>query len=172
MLSKEEIISVIQELYDGKPIAFSKIKRKVKGDPEELERVLKELENEGIIRKHEVGGGKVYELVKVNKFDVIINMLNEIKAELKELKELVKGNGKVDTALFERIYNKVKDNLGYASLQAIRIEMGIGKEEFYSKFSRYIEENYTLIAGGEEGLIRKGVVYGIIKKNVNGGGRN
>jgi hypothetical protein len=65
---------------------------------------------------------------------------------------------------FDEAYDRIKDSLGYAPLERIRIELGLSKEEFYSKFRKYIEENYDLIAGGDEGFTRKGVTYGIIKR--------
>ena len=157
-------MSVIQELYDGKPVAFSKIKRKIKESPEVLEELLSQLESEGLVKRYEIGGGKAYEPLHNDPISQILNIVKEIREEIKRLEGLIAEKQKVDFSLFDKVYEEVKDNLGYASLQAIRVELGLSKEEFYSKFKSHIEANYDLIAGGEEGLVRKGVIYGIIKK--------
>ncbi|MEJ2771824.1 MULTISPECIES: hypothetical protein [unclassified Stygiolobus] len=168
MITKEQLLAVLQELYDGKPVAFSKIKKKIKESPEIVEELLKQMEGEGLIRRYEVGGGKAYEPVKTDPITQILNMLKEIKEELRRLEDLVNEKSKIDYSLFDKIYDEIKDNLGYASLQSIRVELGLPKEEFYSKFKNHIESLYDLIAGGEEGLVKKGVVYGIIRKRGNG----
>ncbi|AHC51516.1 hypothetical protein SUSAZ_05855 [Sulfolobus acidocaldarius SUSAZ] len=164
MINKDVVISVLQELYDGKPIAFSKIKRRIKEDPEDIEKVLTELESEGLVKKYDVNGGKSYELVKVDSNAIVIGLLREIKDEIKKLEEIVGEKWKLNVGSFDEIYDKVKDNLGYASLENIRVELGLTKEEFYSKFRSYVESNYDLIAGGNEGYVRKGAVYGIVKR--------
>ncbi|BCU70855.1 hypothetical protein [Stygiolobus caldivivus] len=168
MITKEQLMNVLQQLYDGKPVAFSKIKRKVRESPETIEELLTELEGEGLIKRYDVGGGKAYEPVKSDPTAQILYMLKEIKEELKRLEVLVTDKNRIDFSIFDKIYDEVKDNLGYASLQSIRIELGLSREEFYSRFKNHIESNYDLIAGGEEGLMKKGVVYGIIKKRGNG----
>ncbi|AAY80575.1 hypothetical protein [Sulfolobus acidocaldarius] len=164
MINKDVVISVLQELYDGKPIAFSKIKRRIKEDPEDIEKVLTELESEGLVKKYDVNGGKSYELVKVDSNTIVIGLLREIKDEIKKLEEIVGEKWKLNVGSFDEVYDKVKDNLGYASLENIRVELGLTKEEFYSRFRSYVESNYDLIAGGNEGYVRKGAVYGIVKR--------
>ena len=164
MVSKEEVISVIKELYDGKPVAFSKIKKKIKADPEELEKLLEEMTREGIVKRYDIGGGKAYELINNDPFSLILSELKKLREEIKRLEELIEGKQKASFSLFDEVYEKVKDNLGYAKLSDIRIEMGLSKEEFYSKFRDYVESKYELIAGGDEGFVRKGSVFGIIKR--------
>jgi len=164
MIAKEEVISVIRELYDGKPVAFSKIKKKIKADPEELEKLLDEMSKEGLVKRYDVGGGKAYEVSSIDPFSLILSELKRLREEVKKLEELVEGKQKVSLSSFDEVYEKVKDNLGYAKMSDIRVEMGLSKEEFYSKFRDHIESKYELIAGGDEGLVRKGSVYGIIKK--------
>mgnify|MGYP001772542101 FL=1 len=164
MVAKEEVISVIRELYDGKPVAFSKIKKKIKADPEELEKLLDEMSKEGLVKRYDVGGGKAYEVSAVDPLSLILSELKRLREEIKKLEELVEGKQKLSFSAFDEVYEKVKDNLGYAKLSDIRVEMGLSKEEFYSKFRDHIESKYELIAGGDEGLVRKGSVYGIIKK--------
>ncbi len=166
MLSEDLVLSTIKELYDGKPVAFSKIKRKLKADGEELSSILEKLEKEGKIKKVESGGGKSFELLNSdeNKLDLLLKELSEIKDEIKKLQEAVLEKKKLGENYFDEIYSEIKDNLGYAHLKDIRIEMGLTKEEFYSKLKKHIEENYELIAGGDEGFVKKGSVYGIIIK--------
>jgi len=67
------------------------------------------------------------------------------------------------TREFDEAYSRVSDDTGYAQLKAIRLEMGLSQEVFYRALRKHVEENYYLIAGGEEGFVRKGVVYGIVK---------
>ncbi|BFH74175.1 hypothetical protein SJAV_21190 [Sulfurisphaera javensis] len=164
MIAKEDVISVIKELYDGKPVAFSKIKKKIKADPEELERVLNELEREGLVKKYEVGGGKAYEIFNVDPFSLIVSEIRKLREEIRKLEEMIEERQKLSFSEFDNAYERVKDSLGYAKLSDIRLELGLSKEEFYSKFRSYVESNYELIAGGDEGFVRKGSVYGIIKK--------
>lgn len=90
--------------------------------------------------------------------------MREIKDEIKKLEEIVGEKWKLNVGSFDEVYDKVKDNLGYASLENIRVELGLTKEEFYSRFRSYVESNYDLIAGGNEGYVRKGAVYGIVKR--------
>ncbi|QIW24088.1 hypothetical protein EWF20_07980 [Sulfolobus sp. S-194] len=164
MISKEDVISVIKELYDGKPVAFSKIKRKIKADPEEIERVLNELEREGLVKKYDVGGGKAYEVSSIDGFSLILSEIRKLKEEIKRLQNMIVERQKLSVSSFDDAYDRVKDSLGYAKLGDIRLELGLSKEEFYSKFRSHVESNYELIAGGDEGFVRKGSIYGIIKK--------
>lgn len=173
MLSDSQVISAVKELYNGKPVSFSKIKQKLRANNEELSLILEKLEKEGRVRRVEVGGGKSYELIEnnvnvaqsgVDKIDIVLNEIKELRDEIKKLQEYLTEKRKTSDNSFDEVYEKVKDNLGYAHLGAIRIELGMSREDFYSKMKKHIEENYDLIAGGDEGYIRKGAVYGIIKK--------
>ncbi|ARM74815.1 hypothetical protein [Acidianus manzaensis] len=166
MIDELQVISAIKELYDGKAVSFSKIKKKLKADNEELSSILEKLEKEGKIKRINNGGGKSYELIEdnVEKNDLIIKEIRELKDEIKKLEEFLVEKKKINENSFDEVYEKVKDNLGYAHLEAIRLELGLSKEEFYSKMRKHIEEFYDLIAGGEEGYVRKGSIYGIIKK--------
>lgn len=166
MIAKEEVISVIRELYDGKPVAFSKIKKKIKADPEELEKILQDLEREGLVKKYDIGGGKAYEIsnTKEDPYSLILLEIRKIRDEIRKIQETLAEKQKLTFSEFDNAYDRVKDNLGYAKLVDIRLELGLSKEEFYSKFRTHVENNYELIAGGDEGFVRKGSVYGIIKK--------
>lgn len=164
MIAKEEVISVIKELYDGKPVAFSKIKKKIRANPEELEKLLEDMERDGLIKRYEVGGGKAYEVSVQDPFSVILSELRRLREEIRRLEGMIEGKQKVSYSELDEVYDRVKDNLGYAKLSDIRLELGLSKEKFYSKFKEYIESKYELIAGGDEGYVRRGSVYGIIKK--------
>ncbi|AWR96335.1 hypothetical protein DFR86_01420 [Acidianus sulfidivorans JP7] len=166
MIDESQVISAIKELYDGKAVSFSKIKKKLKADNEELSLILDRLQEEGKIRKITSGGGKSYELIEkeIDKNDIILKEIRELKDEIKKLQEYIVEKKKISENSFDEIYDKVKDNLGYAHLQHIRLELGLSKEDFYSRMREHIEKYYDLIAGGEEGYVRKGSIYGIIKK--------
>ncbi|MEM4911673.1 MAG: hypothetical protein QXJ81_02430 [Metallosphaera sp.] len=126
---------------------------------EELEKVLVELESEGKIKK--VGRG--YEPInKQNNCEILLKEIRIIKEEL--LKILEDRERKLSSRDFDSAYERIRDTLGYAPLERIRIELGLSKEEFYSQFREHIEENYELIVGGEDGYVRRGVLYGIIKR--------
>jgi len=101
------------------------------------------------------------------KQDSIMEELKILRDEIHKIYDLLQkivDLRNVSYREFDETYERIKDSLGYAPLERIRIELGLTKEEFYSKFRKYIEENYDLIAGGEEGFIRKGSIYGIIKR--------
>ncbi|MCH4814976.1 MAG: hypothetical protein QXY87_04085 [Saccharolobus sp.] len=46
----------------------------------------------------------------------------------------------------------------------LRIQLGLSLEEFMRKFRDYILEHYELISGGKEGIVKDGVLYGIIMR--------
>ncbi len=165
MLTEEQVISAVRELYTGKPVPFSKIKRKLKAEGEEVAWILGKLEKEGKLRRVEVGGGKAFEpLDGVDKVDLVLAELRQLREEIRKLQESYLEKKRVSESTFDEVYEKVKDNLGYAHLSAIRIEMGLSKEEFYSRMAKHVEEHYDLIAGGDEGFVRKGSVYGIVRR--------
>ncbi len=165
MLTEDQVISAIKELYNGRPVPYSKIKKKLKVDGEEVTWILEKLEREGKLRIVDVGVGKSFEPVEgVDKIDLVLAEVRQLREEVRKLQELYSDRKRVSESAFDEIYEKVKDNLGYAHLSAIRIEMGLSKEEFYSKLSKHVEEHYDLIAGGDEGFVRKGSVYGIVRR--------
>ncbi|WP_374108045.1 hypothetical protein [Metallosphaera sedula] len=161
MVQDSDVLNEIQRLYDGKPVTVSRLKRKFQG--EGLEEVLKRLEEQGKIRSIPVKGGKAYE-PSLDKLDQVLKEISNLKDEIRKLQEYLLERTKVSTDSFDEIYERVRDNLGYAHLQAIRVEMGLGKEEFYSTLRDHIESRYDLIAGGDEGYVRKGSIYGIVKR--------
>ncbi len=152
------------------------------------EDLLKRLENKGIIeiKKHGLGYTIILKTeIKTNTFESetkleeqnkdLTTTLTEIN---KKLDLLSKINEKLDLILeklghsstsftnadFDKIFEEVKNPLGVASLKDIRERMGLSKEEFYSRFSQYIEANYQMYRGGDEGIVKNGVIFGIIKR--------
>ncbi|WP_246253048.1 hypothetical protein [Acidianus brierleyi] len=71
---------------------------------------------------------------------------------------------KFNPSLFDKMYNKVKNPMDIAALKDIREMMGLSKEEFYSTYSSYIESHYEMFRGGEEGIVKNGTIFGIIKR--------
>ncbi|MCH4815686.1 MAG: hypothetical protein QXY87_08455 [Saccharolobus sp.] len=164
MLSKDDVFTLILNEYKSsqKPVSISKIKRKFKD--ESITQVLEQLEKEGKIRRVENKGKTTFEPIdSLNVAEELKILRDEIHKVLDLLEKLIESKS-FSYKDFDEAYDRIKDSLGYAPLERIRIELGLSKEEFYSKFRKYIEENYDLIAGGDEGFTRKGVTYGIIKR--------
>ncbi|WP_338598185.1 hypothetical protein V6M85_06735 [Sulfolobus tengchongensis] len=165
MISKDDVFTIILNEYKAtsKPVSLTKIKRKFK-DQSILEEVLNDLERDGKLRRIENKGRVAFEPIEnVNIAEELKILRDEVHKILDLLQKIVETK-EISFKDFEEAYDRIKDSLGYAPLERIRIELGLQKEEFYSKFRKHIEENYDLIAGGEEGFTRKGVVYGIIKR--------
>ncbi|QXJ27880.1 hypothetical protein [Saccharolobus shibatae] len=164
MISKDDVFTLILNEYKNsqKPVSISKIKRKFKD--ESITQVLEELEKERKIRRVENKGKVSFEPIDgLNVAEELKILRDEIHRMLNLLQKLIESKS-FSYKDFDEAYDRIKDSLGYAPLERIRIELGLSKEEFYSKFRKYIEENYDLIAGGDEGFTRKGVTYGIIKR--------
>ena len=93
------------------------------------------------------------ELKEINeKLDKVLEILNETKKRKKTTYDL------------DILYDKMKDSLGFVRIDNLRKELGMTFEEFMQSFGDYIEKHYELIPGGEEGFIRNGVKYGIIRR--------
>ena len=167
MISKDDVFRIILDDYkiSNKPVSLAKIKRKVKDDS--LQQLLDELEKDGKIIKVQYRNKVSYKPLLSSDDNPILEEIRSLRSEINKvydlLQKIVESKNVSDRELDEA-YDRIKDSLGYAPLEKIRIELGLSKEEFYSKFRKYIEENYDLIAGGEEGFLRKGVIYGIIKR--------
>jgi len=93
-------------------------------------------------------------------FETLKSALREV---LEEYFELYFGPPKTTEDL-DRVYDFVKDDLGMASIKDIREQMGMTLEQFMAKFRDYIIRNYELISGGKEGIVKGGVLYGIIRR--------
>nr|WP_011167194.1 hypothetical protein [Acidianus ambivalens]CAA12523.1 PepK protein [Acidianus ambivalens] len=89
--------------------------------------------------------------------------INEIYNKLDEILQLLKSKKKTPRDL-DILYDKMKDSLGYVRIDNLRKELGMSLEEFLSTFSDHIEKHYELIPGGDEGFIRNGILYGIIRR--------
>ncbi len=86
------------------------------------------------------------------KVDGVLSILKELKGKERTTQDL------------DRVYDFVKDNLCMASIKDIREQLGMTLEEFMAKFRDYIIRNYELISGGKEGIVKEGVLYGIIRR--------
>jgi len=167
-MDKKTVLQLIEDTYhrEGKPVSLSRLKKRLGvKDNSELLKALAELKEENKVSEKSSGSGKSFSPVTINSTeDVIKTLMNEIRSLKEEVKELKDGKAKADYASFDEAYQRISDSLGYASLERIRIELGMSKEDFYSKFRKHVEENYEMIAGGDDGYVRKGILFGIIKK--------
>ncbi|NON61318.1 hypothetical protein, partial [Acidianus sp. RZ1] len=137
--------------------------KKVKAKRKDIEPILDSMEKDGKLKAVKLGGGKAYKLNTPN-FEVYSKEIKDLQDRVRKLEERFLSSDRVSTREFDDAYARIRDSLGYAPLEKIRLEVGLTKEEFYSKFRRHIEERYDLIAGGEEGYVRRGSLYGIIKR--------
>jgi hypothetical protein len=171
-MDKDTVLQLIKDTYheEGKPVSFSRLKKRLGvKDGSELLKTIAELKMENKVIEKSSGSGKSFSpaenVESTNDSDVLKTLMEEVrtlKNEVKALKESWKA--RVDITAFDDAYSRISDSLGYASLERIRVELGMGKEEFYSKFRKHVEENYEMIAGGDDGYVRKGVLFGIIKR--------
>jgi xylose isomerase len=58
----------------------------------------------------------------------------------------------------------MKNSLGYVRIDDLRRQLGMSLEQFMSKFSDYVLQNYEVISGGSEGFIKGGTIYGIVRR--------
>ncbi|ACP35980.1 hypothetical protein LS215_1985 [Sulfolobus islandicus L.S.2.15] len=86
------------------------------------------------------------------KLDEVLSILKELKGKEKTTQDL------------DKVYDFVKDDLGYATIKDLREQLGMSLEEFMREFRDYIINNYELIQGGKEGIVIKGIMYGIIRR--------
>lgn len=93
---------------------------------------------------------------------------SKIDSKLDEIIQLLSSKKSNKTTRdLDRVYEEMKDSLGYVRIDDLRRELGMSLEEFMSNFREYILQNYELIQGGKEGFIRNGIIYGIIRKKKN-----
>lgn len=99
---------------------------------------------------------------------IVNELLKEIRWAIKEaVKEALEeyyGRRNVTISDFERVYEFTKDGLCMASIEDLRIQLGLSLEEFMARFRDHILQNYELISGGKEGFVKGGVLYGIIRR--------
>ncbi len=167
-MDKETVLQLIRDSYreEGKPVPLSKLKKRLGvKDISELLKALNELKEERKVTERIQGSGKSFSPADDELPSSIISALVEDVRNLKEeVKALKESRPRIDYSSFDEAYQRISDSVGYASLERIRIELGMSKEDFYSKFRKYVEENYEMIAGGDDGYVRKGVLFGIIKR--------
>ena len=137
-----------------------------------LDKIFDELLKEGFIKLAKTSGNrKYYTLAKAverreesqtipSDFETLKDALREV---LKEYFELYFGPPRTTQDL-DKVYDFVKDEFGMASIKDIREQLGMSLEQFMAKFRDYIIKNYELISGGKEGIIKGGVLYGIIRR--------
>ncbi|AWR98166.1 PepK [Acidianus sulfidivorans JP7] len=89
--------------------------------------------------------------------------IEEIKKSLRDVLIEFFGEPK-STSDLDSVYDIAKNNLGYVSIKDLREQLGLTLEQFMGKFRNYIMEKYDLIAGGDEGFLINGSIYGIIKR--------
>lgn len=139
--------------------------------------VLNELEKEGKIKITKKGNGYTIELLDNEARTEESSLNKEVKKEIKENGDIItilnEINKKLDIILqklgfsnvdFDKIFEEVKNPMGIAVLKDIRERMGLSKEEFYSKYSSYIESHFQMFRGGDEGIVKNGTIFGIIKR--------
>jgi hypothetical protein len=189
-ISKEDILNIIIQMEkEGiEKVPKTRIKDKL-GRSKQVDELLEELVKEGKLIKEKNGNSFLYYVKKDEKLEEksdersttnlgskdgksverdhdlskINEMFSDIINYIQDIRKILLKENSVDPKKFDEIYNKTKDIDGYSKLSAIRIEMGLSKEAFYSSYGEYIESKYALYPGGEEGLTRKGNLYGIIK---------
>ena len=141
--------SVVTALSGGATV--KELARKLRAEEAVVRKVLRELEAEGkVVRK----GSRYFPR-------------DGLEERLRRLEEIVSFYFPPPDTLakeFDEVYKRVADSAGYAQLKAIRLEMGITQEVFYRALRGHIEANYDLVAGGDEGYVRKGVMFGIVRR--------
>ncbi|AWR99855.1 hypothetical protein [Metallosphaera hakonensis] len=129
--------------------------------------VLREMELEGKIKLQKVGSGIRVVLLdattsgSAQNQPTVLDLLKEINAKLDLLLSTFRKGNELE---FDRVFEEVKNPMGIAVLKDIRERMGLSREEFYPKFSTHIESHYQLFRGGEEGIVKGGVIFGLIKR--------
>ncbi|QIW25321.1 PepK [Sulfolobus sp. S-194] len=83
---------------------------------------------------------------------------------IEDLKKIIFRDHVPTPVDLDRVYDFAKNSLGHASIKDLRIQLGLSLEEFMRYYREYILQNYELIPGGEEGFIKGGVMYGIIRR--------
>ncbi|BFI75522.1 plasmid protein [Sulfurisphaera ohwakuensis] len=93
------------------------------------------------------------------------NKLDTIDRKLDKVLELLEGRKK-SIADLDRAYEMMKNSLGHVRIDLLRKQLGMSLEQFMNEFGDYILQNYELIQGGDEGFVKNGIVYGIIRRKV------
>ncbi len=173
MVSRDEVKNAILQLTNGKfDKEFTKtdIQKTLNTKSKSIDKILAELENEKFIKlSRQPGRRKYYVLVPSNNTSTVVKTevqkedLDLIKNSLREVLEEYFGKIK-DFKDLDMTYDEIKNDLGYVQIKDLREQLGMTLEQFMGKFRDYIIKNYELIPGGKEGIIKGGVLYGIIKR--------
>lgn len=174
MVSKNDVINAIIDITgndNSKEFTRNGVRTHLGLSPsKQLDKIFEELEKEGFIKlKRTKGNIKYYVLSNGN---VQVEEKRNINPDVELFKTAVREVfeeyfGKPATIVdLDRIYDIMKDDVGYASIEKLRIQLGLSLEQFMAKFRDYILKNYELIPGGKEGFIIRGSLYGIIRRKV------
>ncbi|AEE94611.1 conserved hypothetical protein [Acidianus hospitalis W1] len=173
MPSKDEIVKAILKVTGGdenKEFTKTAIAHELgmTKSTSSIDKIIKELESEGFIKFKEKRGPGIYyvlakkQVVEEKNAEELHDMKN-LKVALREVLEEYFGKPK-SFADLDSTYDFMKDSLGYVRIDNLRRQLGMSLEQFMAKFGDYILQHYELIPGGEEGFIKGGVMYGIIRR--------
>jgi hypothetical protein len=189
-LTKDMVVNEIMKITGGsqkKEFTKTELARFLgASNPKALDPVLEELVREGFLRVSRVQNNAKYYALAVPKTDqpmqqqleasnigmkqFIISVINDptfrsaLKSIVREaLEEYFKGKD-VTISDFLRVYETAMDDTCMASIHDIRTMLGLSLEDFMAKFRDYILQNFQLISGGKEGIIKDGVLYGLIRR--------
>ncbi|WP_338598521.1 hypothetical protein V6M85_07735 [Sulfolobus tengchongensis] len=188
MITKDDIINAIMK-FTGGDTSRKFTKNSIlnilgkKSSNKTIDKIFKELVNEGVISLATTKGKAKYyvlsknlkekEIAKEVRGKTTENVNSDIQNVIREIvdeairKYFEEYFGKPKTFQdLDNVYETVKDDIGYASINDIREQLGMSLEQFMSKFRDYILKHYELIAGGKEGFVIHGTRYGIIRKKV------
>ncbi|BCU67599.1 hypothetical protein HS7_10360 [Sulfolobales archaeon HS-7] len=186
---EEYVNKLIGKLKEKNQLTRGDIKKLLKISYEDVDAIVEVITSRGLAIKEKTPNSYRVKLIELgertpkidqsrekDKMDYVIKleetnneMLKELMSEIRYIKEYLKitqnpVNFPNMEKIFDEYYNKVKNALGVANLKLIREQMGVTKEEFYSKLSNYVQANYELIPGGEEGILVNGTICGIIRR--------
>ena len=183
MVSKDEVKNAILKITEGRgDIEFTKsgLSQHV-GKSKKVDEILEELAKEGFIKVSRTAGRAKYYVLNTEGAKAIEGEkvkavekerdvkggdkgdMEGIKRALREVLEEYFGKPK-DFKDLDRVYEEMKDDLGYVQIKDLREQLGLTIEQFMAKFRDYVMKNYELIPGGKEGIINGGAVYGIIRR--------
>ena len=183
MVSREEVLKAITEITGGSPdeeFTRNAVKERLHTSSKQVDEVIEELRNEGLIVVARMRGRAVYyRLAKRGEESVnpqcrpehgptdgTVKALRDLLDEyFKRYFEAYFGRPKTEEDL-DRVYDQVKDRMGMTTIEVLRQQMGMTLEQFLARFRDYIVQNYELFPGGKEGIVIGGVLYGVVRRKV------
>ncbi|BCU69685.1 hypothetical protein [Stygiolobus caldivivus] len=175
MVSKDEVKNAILKITEGRgDIEFTRNGLyQHTGKSKKVDDILEELIKEGFIKVSRTAGRAKYYVLNIEGAKPVGEEkgvkggdkgdMEGVKRALREVLEEYFGKPK-DFKDLDRVYEEMKDDLGYVQIKDLREQLGLTLEQFMAKFRDYVVKNYELIPGGKEGIINSGAVYGIIRK--------